>query len=391
MKKGIWMKTILIALSMMAVSYISAGASAESDLSYPVITETDCVWDQNGNLISETAHTLNGAPAMNSRGFHEAIYQWDEHGNLLLEKYTDLDGNPVDIDKGYAWAEYTYHILEVKGKPESYILTEDRYAADGSRANISGEYSYRRDLWDHDQIVYTKYFDSNDTLTRPNGGYAQILYDVNKTDQEIIITKRYLDADGSPLTGTEGGEVVVSVYSPKLYLTKEYTNEYLNWDMLHPEEIQKDDTAYEPFLISQTILKANGEKILGSDRWHRQENDYDEKGNLLRTDYYDADDELLLCTEGYASVTHVYDQLNRVIETAYWDIDGNLIKTLTGYARVTFEYYSQSDRIHFERYYGADNQRTMTTYGYSMAEYEYDGDGFDWRVTYYDTIDELEL
>ena len=39
-------------------------------------------------------------------------------------------------------------------------------------------------------------------LTRPTGGYARILYDVENTDSAYTVTKRYLDEDGTPLTGT---------------------------------------------------------------------------------------------------------------------------------------------------------------------------------------------
>ena len=66
-----------------------------------------------------------------------------------------------------------------------------------------------------------------------------------------------------------------------------------------------------------------------------------------------------------------------------FDVDNNLIKVLTGYAKETFEYYGDTERVHYERYFGADDQRTVTTYGYSMAEYEYGGSGYSYRITYY--------
>ena len=75
----------------------------------PGYTQTDCVWDDAGNLISEIAHDLNGVPAVNSRGFYRAEYVWDEHANLLSEAYFGLNGEPVVVDTGYARAEYTYY------------------------------------------------------------------------------------------------------------------------------------------------------------------------------------------------------------------------------------------------------------------------------------------
>ena len=133
---------LLLILTFTVLFY--ANAVADDALLFPEITETECKWDGSGNLISETAHDLNGAPAINSRGFYRAVYTWDDNHNLLTETYYDLNGKQTETDKGYAHAEYTYHIDR---EGESHVLTEDRYAADGSRADIPGEYSYRRDMW----------------------------------------------------------------------------------------------------------------------------------------------------------------------------------------------------------------------------------------------------
>ena len=384
-------KQVRIAILICAVLLLSmcffTGASAEEFLSFPEITETDCVWDENGNLINETAHDLNGAPAINRRGFFRAVYTWDSHGNMLSESYYGLNGEPVTTDKGYARAQYTY-FTDVNNK--SHILTEDRYAEDGGRADISGEYSYRRDEWDQFGMLSSRYFNANGELTRPSGGYAQILCERKEEDGQIIVIQRYQDADGSPLTGTEGGEVIVSAYSSQPFLLGEIEVEHLDYDMMIPVAVQGEDSAYVYLLMSRRIYTADDHKVLGTGRWFHMENTYDSRANLLRTDYYGTEDEPILASSGYASVVHVYDDRDRTIETDYLDVEGTLTKVLTGYAKVTFEYY-ENDRIHYETYYGADDQRTMTTYGYSMAEYEYYGDHFDWRVTYYDTVDEYTM
>ena len=114
--------TMVLALALL----LCTNVFAEEPLSFPTITETDCEWDENGNLIRETAHDLNGTPAMNSRGFYRAVYNWDGNNNLLTEAYFDTEGNPAVIDRGYARAKYTYY----KTRNKTYtILTEDRYDA----------------------------------------------------------------------------------------------------------------------------------------------------------------------------------------------------------------------------------------------------------------------
>ena len=104
-------RTGIIILFMLAATLLfSAYSSAEETLSFPEVTETECVWDESGKLISETVHDPDGAPAVNSRGYHRAAYTWDDHFNLLSESYYGLDGQPVNIDKGYARAVFTYYI-----------------------------------------------------------------------------------------------------------------------------------------------------------------------------------------------------------------------------------------------------------------------------------------
>ena len=153
--------SLLILLFLLSAS---AGAAGEQSIPLPVMTETDCEWDEAGNLVRETAHTLDGQPALNSRGFYRAEYMWDVHSNLLSEVYYGLDGNFIDTDTGYAWARYTYY----KDRSGRYqVLTEDRYAADGSRASIPGSYSYRRDTWQGQELLATEYFDASGRLTRP--------------------------------------------------------------------------------------------------------------------------------------------------------------------------------------------------------------------------------
>ena len=275
---------LLILLVMTMLTAGAAWAEGNNDaLSIPVFTETDCEWDEGGKLIRETVHDLTGAPALNRNGYCRAEYTWDGNGKLLTEAYFGLNNELVDADGGYAKAVYTYE----NGK----LVAEDRYAADGSRANIANGYSYRRDTWEGDQLLSTSYYDAEGSLTRPSGGYAQIVYDVKNEAETKTITKRYLDKDGSALLGTEGCASVVSVYK----------NEQL---------------------ISEAFFAADGSRTLGTGHYHRMENTYDEKGNLVRVDYYGEEEERIIASVGYASCVMVYDDLNRVVEMSYLDRDG---------------------------------------------------------------------
>ncbi len=393
--------------------------SAEPDytiLSLPEFSQTFCEWDGSGNLVRETAFNFDGVPCLNNRGFFCAEYSYDSHGNRLTEEYfglnelyfvpdsgvTDPKGDYIDTVNGYARAAYTWY-TDAYG--DSHTVTEDRYTADGERAELPGSYSFRRDTWVDGWIQASEYFNAEGKLTRPTGGYAQILYDY-AIDQEkgtITQTKRYLDADGGLLTGSEGGARVVSVYTLRGFLSGDIPIEDLALDMLIPRAEQENKSDYRQLLLSREIFGADDARVIGSAHWHRSESTYTRGGSLLRTDYTDPDGEPILCEDGYASVVYTYDDSGRTIETDYLGVDGDLIKVLNGYAKVTYEYFDDnSTLIHYETYYGADGERTVTTYGYSRAEYEYntppegedpfDPDaGWHYQITYYDPVDEYTM
>ncbi|MCR4883163.1 MAG: hypothetical protein K6A68_06315, partial [Clostridiales bacterium] len=382
-------------------------AQAESSLQIPVFTETDCEWDDQGRLIRETARTLEGEPALNARGFCVAEYTW-EGDNPLTEAYYGLDGELVTIDRGYARAVFTY---EKNSSGRLHILAEDRYAPDGSRAEIPGGYSYRRDTWNGDQILATEYFHADGSPALPLGGFSKILYDVEEDADTSLVSKTYQAADGSPLLGAEGGAKVVYLYAKGRDAAVNARVGNMNLGMLREggrEDGLMDGVAEsdeerafdagskrgnedrQRMLLSTEIFGVDGSETLGANRWHRELRTYDSHGNLIRTDYTDAEGHPILAANGYASVVNTYDDQDRVVQIDYLDREGHLIKMLNGYARVTYEYY-RGDLVHYVRFFGADGERTMLANGMSMIEREYDGGDWDLRETYYDTVDQYTL
>ena len=411
MKKLIRVIPVFLILTLLLSIFSGASAAVTpQSLRMPAYNLTECEWNEAGMLVSETVHDMEGNPAINNRGFHKAIYTWDTMGNPLTETYTGINGELVVADGGYAKVVYAY---ENNSKGVPHIVTEDRYDADGNRADITGSYSYRRDIWDGDQIFSTSFYDADGNLTQPTGGYARIVYSLEEDENAIVITKRYEDENGKPLLGSEGGAKVVYTYAKGLTAAINAKVDNMGLGMLLPSgaredafarndaetrrnqilnpETNKEDYERMPMLISTEIFGTENSKTLGAQRWHQEVRSYDERGNLTRTDYYDADGEKMISGHGYASMINTYDEQDRVIQIDYLDRNGELIKMLNGFARVTYEYYDNSEKVHFLRYFGADGERTMITTGVSMIEYEYNGGEWDYRETFYDILDEYTM
>ena len=56
------------------------------------------------------------------------------------------------------------------------------------------------------------------------------------------------------------------------------------------------------------VFGTDGSKTLGAKRWQREVRSYDERGNLTRTDYYNADGEMIISATGAASIVNTYDE-----------------------------------------------------------------------------------
>lgn len=317
-------------------------------------------------LIHETVKDLNGQPAMNAQGYARAAYTYTEDGQLLTESFYDVEGKPVIIDRGYASSRRGY--ARIEGQDKLALLSEEFFDAQGAYAQIPGGYARKRNVYEEGRIMSTAYYDKDGGLTRPAGGYALLKYAY--AADGTLAGKAYFGAGGQkdPVTGPEGGAVV----------------EYAYQAATDPSGRRADR------LLSMRVYDAQRRPVLGVSKFHRQENTYDEHGNLTRTDYYGTEGERVKALDGYASITHAYDPDHRVTETCYYNAAERLTKTVTGYARVTYEYYKGGD-LHLETYYGADNERTMVSDGYSRVEHEYNGRGFDYRKTYYDIADQYTM
>ena len=114
-------------------------------------------------------------------------------------------------------AEYSYH---TDSHGETHLLTEDRYDADRNRADIPGSYSYRRDTWEDDRLVSTAFYGADGQLTRPTGGFAQIVYEGKWFTPLREALSAFVDKTQERVNGTvklklyKGNMINAGVWSP---------------------------------------------------------------------------------------------------------------------------------------------------------------------------------
>ena len=115
-------------------------------------------------------------------------------------------------------------------------------------------------------------------------------------------------------------------------------------------------------------------------------NKYDDKGRVIRTEYYDRDGNPINSPDGYHARECEYNSRNLVRIYHFYDTEGNPIANKSGYASIGYK-YELKKRIIKETYYGVDGSRLVMEEGQSAVAYGYDSNGNKNEYRYYDTDD----
>ena len=113
---------------------------------------------------------------------------------------------------------------------------------------------------------------------------------------------------------------------------------------------------------------------------------YDELGNLVEADAYDASDNITMTKDGWAKVILKYDTAGNREEGAYFDTSGNATLHKAGYHRYIGK-YDENGNIIEEIYFGVDGKPTLIVGEYGHWKGEYDNLGNLISGAYFDTED----
>ena len=102
-------------------------------------------------------------------------------------------------------------------------------------------------------LLATEYFAADGSLTRPTGGYAQIINDVVEDDTTRTVVTRYLDADGNALIGPDGSGATVSVYTSEQYLIDPDATASLDAGLQKLDGHRRTGSIEKNLLLSQSV------------------------------------------------------------------------------------------------------------------------------------------
>ena len=427
----------------------------------------------------------DGKPWYSTRDHYATMISKYKGGKIRETRYYDADGEPIPGPQGYAYVLYTY--------PEDSRLAM-YYNADGSLYYLGdgtcgvkrklgvrnreteriyyigeGKKGNNKDGYTRIAITYTKtgkvskqkYYDENNKpVTVASLGYAEVTntYQNGKT----LIWTTYNDEKGKPAACKDGYEAVKRIYTDRVLTGIKYFRgdqktpmacnagyaeaRYENDENGKPLSTKYYDADGKPCLTDQhadevrnTWAGGNklsesywteGEPVAGKNGYHRAEYEYNSKGAVMCTRFYNEDGELINAAgQEYAYVRTVLFKDMKLVGTEaaegdsgdsddsddsdggddedtedsgadgeggtengsqdngtvteYYGLDGKLMNLKAGYAYIVRE-MNAGGKVTRETYYDRDGAETELAAGYSRIEREYDAYGNLSRESYYD-------
>jgi len=341
-----------------------------------------CKYDKAGHRTETTYFGIHDESILCGYGYFKECVKYNEYGDFVDLAYYGLQGEPVVVkEAGFSRILLKYEhgrIVERQqfGAEGKSILK--RFNSAGKEIEIAQFDGQNQPVEDGNGFVhyYFSYFDDNATIRMVkrcllNENYSVTVY--NKYGSEVELT--YYKKDGSLRTGR--------TFAKRCTQYNEQNKKVL------VQEIFEDNTSHNTkYNLAGKIeedfyLDVNGKLLLSSKGYAKLISTYDERGNILETNYFGADG-LKILYRNYASAISKYDDKNNCTETAFFGLNGEPVLNMTNRHKWTTVYDEKGNKIE-ECSYGTESEPVMHSNGYFRWLKTYDAQGNCTSTIYYDT------
>ena len=126
--------------------------------------------------------------------------------------------------------------------------------------------------------------------------------------------------------------------------------------------------------ILQSYFDRNHTPIPGPDKAFAREQEFDERGFLVKMTSLDGSGKPMNDEAGNASLVLHHDELGNVLEGVAYDAEGNITLVIDGWAIAKFKYNTSGNKIE-EKWYDSEGKPTLHKSFYHLGKYHYDNDG----------------
>ena len=325
-------------------------------------------YDKEGNVTRIDYQAVNGQPASALPDDCYTSYEcdYDKYGNRLSIKYLDSDNHKV-TSKSNGVAGYRYYYKN------GLMEKRESIGIDGSIVYDTDGYAILKYKYDNNgYVTQISYCDANEQLSPVDNGIASISYENNKNGT-VLMMKNY-DLDGNLKLNSFGyAGTVAAVDSVGNVI--EFRTYGTDWTpCLNNERSSGHKCEYNSLgLIAEQInIGIDDNPVLDIKGHYRVVYSYDDKSNLSRLAYYDAEGKnLFLDNDGVAGYEYKYDDYGNIIEKVAFDENANACDSKDGVCKIANTYDDSGNLIKI-RYL---NSKGKLIIGIAGQNYVYDERG----------------
>ena len=302
-------------------------------------------FDSWGNVRQMTFFDADGKACLHKDGNHGWKAEYDNRGREIKSTWLGLDGKPMALE-GYATYRKEY---DARGKAwrTTYFDTAGKPCL-----HKDGNHGWEADYDDLGREIANTWLGLDEKpLLRPASDYATLRTEYDGHGDVRRIT--YFDTTGKPCL---------------------HKNGYHGWEAQYDNLGREIENTWLGLDDKPTVRPAEG--------YATYRKDYDERGNVRRITYFDANDTPCLHKDGNHGCEAKYDNLNREIENTWLGFDGKpIVRSGEGYATNRKEYDERGD-LRRMTYFDTDGKPCLHKDGNHGWEAEYDERGREVKMTW---------
>lgn len=336
-------------------------------------------YDSLGETASTTYLDNNEQLTNNEQKFAIIYAKFDKYGNIIEQWNEGSDAKPCFDYQNIYRRVVTYD-------SNGCIIEISFFDFDENLYYCSANYAIRRGKYDSKgRCIELSHYDTNDKPCYTNNNFSICRVQYNSND--CIIENSYYDINNHPCVEKESGaHRYQTIFNDYNYIVEQTVYNINNRPTISSKYgFHRQLIEYDKYhrIISGIYEDINGMPCINADEGiSRIEFSYDNRGNLIKIQNFDIEDKQCVCKSGYASIVYKYDNFGNLVSEAYYDIDGKPIY-INMCSSIQYDYYPNG-KVKECRYYDENQNLTLNNNWYSISRFEYDNNGNQIEISFYD-------
>lgn len=339
-------------------------------------------YDKRGNITKISFYNESGRKLVDS---YENVAGWnmkyDDLGNEVERDFFNTENEPCEIAGGYAKRTWTYD-------QHGYLQAERYYGRTGQLVLVGDRAGNDYVCDERGNIIVNKPIGINGKLAVNN---LEIHYKYDKFDN--CTETSYFD-NGKAKSNSFGVHKILNKYNTRNQnIEVRYYNESGNLTLTKNEGIamQKNEFDTKGNRVRTYFYGTDEKPIKGKEGWAMSTYEYDVFGNVIKQYFYAVDGKPVSIKDMVPVSICKYDKFNNMIYLACQDGNGKfIINPNTGWAISRMEYDNKS-QLMWQAYYDENDKPIKSQDGYHKVTYRYDNNHNQTERAYFGTDSKATL